>query len=120
MGLGKNREDCHMARFGALFKYSGEGYKGFLKDKASGRVAAIEKAAASAGGSFEAVHWIGGGEYTGFVILNLPDMATYTAFLSMTQASGMFASDVKSFQLLTTEEMDQALSKSMTYRAPGG
>jgi uncharacterized protein with GYD domain len=116
----REQEGFEMARFGVLFKYSGEGYKGFLKDKAAGRVAAIEKAAASAGGSFETVYWIGGGEYSGFVILNLPDMATYTAFLSMTQASGMFASDAKSFELLTTEEMDQALNKTMSYRAPGG
>jgi uncharacterized protein with GYD domain len=109
-----------MAKFGVLFKYSPEGNRGFLKEGASKRVEAVKKALASAGGHLECLYWIGAGEYSGLVIWDFPDMAAYTAFVTHTQASDAFSLEVKSFQLLTSEEMDEALGKPMSYRPPGG
>lgn len=50
-----------MPKYILLFKYSPDGAKGFLKEKAEAREAAIKKAYASVGGKVEAVHWAAGG-----------------------------------------------------------
>jgi len=109
-----------MPRYLTLFKYSPEGTKGFLKEKAAAREAAVRKGIESVGGKLETLYWASsGGEYTGMTIGEFPDAATATAFLALLQSSGMFE-DFKIIELLTTSEIDRALGKSMTYRPPGG
>lgn len=107
-----------MPKYMTLFKYSPEGAKGLLKEKAAGRVAALKQAAETAGGRVESVYFTGGGEYTGVIISEYPDIATFTAFTLLAQSTGAVA-DGKTFALLTPDEMDQALAKKMTYRPPG-
>jgi uncharacterized protein with GYD domain len=107
-----------MPRYLGLFKYSAEGNKGFLKDMAAGREAATRQALESVGGKLEAMYWMVSGEYSGIGIWELPDAASGAALSALTASTGAF-SEVKSIELLTASEMDAALSKSMTYRAPG-
>jgi uncharacterized protein with GYD domain len=65
-----------MPRYLSLFKYSAEGAKGFLKEKAAAREAAAKKAIESVGGKLETFYWVGSGEYTGIAISELPDAAS--------------------------------------------
>ena len=46
-----------MPRYLTLFKYSTEGTKGFLKEKAAAREAALRKGFESVGGKMESVYW---------------------------------------------------------------
>ena len=108
-----------MPRYLSLFKYSAEGAKGFLKEKATARETAARKAAESVGGKIETFYWVGTGEYTGIVISELPDAASGAALIAMVASTGAF-SEFKSIELLTANEIDRALGKSMAYRPPGG
>lgn len=92
--------------------------KGFLKEKAAPREAAIRKAYEGIGGKVEALYWEAGGEYTGAVVVELPDAATGAAFVMVVGASGAF-DEVKSTEVLTSSELDRALAKTISYRAPG-
>ncbi len=107
-----------MPKYLSLFKYSAEGAKGFLKEKAAAREAAARKAIESLGGKLEAFYWSSSGEYSGIAISELPDAATGAAFIAMVQSTGSF-SEFKTIELLTASEIDRALGKSMTYRPPG-
>lgn len=109
-----------MPKYLTLFKYSAEGTKGFLKEKAAaGREAVIRKAVESVGGKVELIYWTSAGEYSGIAISELPDSATGAAFAAMVTSTGSF-SEFKAIELLTASEIDRALGKSMTYRPPGG
>jgi uncharacterized protein with GYD domain len=112
------QEDFSMPRFLSLFKYSQEGARGFLKEKAAGREVAAKKAIESVGGKLETFYWTGSGEYTGMAISDLPDAASGAAFVALVGASGAFA-EFKTIELLTGSEVDRALGKSMVYRPPG-
>ncbi|MGH7090227.1 MAG: GYD domain-containing protein [Stellaceae bacterium] len=105
-----------MAKFMFLCSYSPDGLKGLLKDKASGRKEAIERVAQSVGGRLDAVYY-GLGEYDAYVICDLPDVATATTVAVTVSATGLVAT--KTVPLLTVEETDRALSRSVAYRAPG-
>jgi uncharacterized protein with GYD domain len=107
-----------MPRYLSMFRYSSEGAKGFLKEKAAARETASRKAFESVGGKFEVFYWATSGEYTGIAIAELPDAASGTALLALVNASGAF-SEFKIVELLTTSEMDRALGKSMAFRPPG-
>ena len=109
-----------MPRYLGFFRYSPEGAKGLLKEKAAPREAAIRKAYEGIGGKVEALYWAASsGEYTGAVVVELPDAATGAAFGMVIQASGAL-DEVKSMEVITSSELDQALAKTMAYRPPGG
>jgi uncharacterized protein with GYD domain len=107
-----------MPRYLGMFKYSAEGYKGFLKDKAAGREAATRQALERVGGKLVAMYWLVSAEFSGIGIWDFPDAASATALSALTASTGAFAK-FKQIELLTGSEMDAALGKSMTYRAPG-
>jgi uncharacterized protein with GYD domain len=96
--------------------YTPEGLKGLMKDKASGRKAAVAKALKSAGGKLEAIYY-GFGSDDVYVIADAPDNATAAALSVAVSASGLVR--VRTTPLLTVEETDQALEKAVSYRAPG-
>jgi uncharacterized protein with GYD domain len=96
--------------------YSAEGAKGLLKEGATSRRAAIEKLAASVGGSVEAFYWAFG-ETDVYLILDLPDNASAAAIALTVAASGAVA--LKTTVLMTLEEVDVATKKSPSYRPPG-
>jgi len=58
--------------------YTDDGLKGLIKDKASGRAAAVQKAAQSLGGTLDAIYYTFG-ETDLIVILDLPDNANPAA-----------------------------------------
>jgi uncharacterized protein with GYD domain len=96
--------------------YTAEGLLGLQKDKASGRKAVVSEAAEKLGGKLEALYYAFG-EDDAVVILDLPDNVSASALSLAISASGLVRT--KTTPLLTVDEADQALQKSVSYRAPG-
>ena len=89
--------------------YTAEGLKGLQKDKAS---AAASRAVESLGGKLESFYC-----YDVVTIVDLPDTASAAALSVTVSASGLVHS--RTTALLTVEEADNALAKSVNYKAPG-
>jgi uncharacterized protein with GYD domain len=96
--------------------YTPEGVLGLMKDKASGRRNAVKAAVKSLGGKLEAIYFGFGAEDV-IVIMDLPDNITAARMAATVAASGLVSGITT--PLLTVEEMDEALSKSGKYQAPG-
>jgi len=108
-----------MPKYLLLFKYSSEGAKGLLKEKAAPREAEIRKTFAGMGGKVQEFYWATGGEHSGALVVDLPDAATKAAFLMVAQATGAF--DIATTtEVITSSDLDQALAKTIAYRPPGG
>jgi uncharacterized protein with GYD domain len=105
-----------MAKYLIEASYTAEGLKGLAKDKASGRKAAVTKAVTSLGGKLEAVYYTFG-ERDVILICDCPDNASAAALSVAASASGLVR--CRTTPLMTVEEADQALGKSITYRPPG-
>ena len=105
-----------MPKFLVEATYSAEGYKGLLVDKASGRKAAITQAVKKLGGKLEALYFCLG-DTDAMLIVDLPDHISAAALGSAACGSGM--ARTKTTVLLTVAEADEALSKTVVYRAPG-
>ena len=97
-------------------EYTAEGLRGVIKDKASGRKAAVEKLIADAGGKLEAVYF-GFGVHDVFVLCDCPNNVNAASLALAVSSSGLVRT--KTIPLLTVEEMDQAIAKHVTYRGPG-
>ena len=96
--------------------YVGEGAKGLLKEGGSARRTAVEKLAASMGGTLESVYYAFG-ETDIYMIMDMPDNASMTACALVANASGVVR--VKTTVLMTPEEVDEAAKKTPDYRPPG-
>ena len=96
--------------------FTSEGLRGLQKDKASGRRDAIAKALESVGGRLEALYFTLG-EYDDVLIIDAPDIESIAAFCVQVDASGLLRT--RTTALLTVEETDRALAKTVAYRAPG-
>jgi len=96
--------------------YSAEGLKGLAKDKASGRRAAVEKALAGVGGKLDSMYFAFGKRDV-VAICDCPDNTSVAALSLATSASGLVRTSIT--VLLTVEETDSALAKTVQYRPPG-
>jgi uncharacterized protein with GYD domain len=85
------------------------------------RTATVRRLAESLGGSVECVYWMLGG-YDGIVILDVPDSISGAA-LSITVGSTGSFKNLQTHELLTQEQLGQALSRSkdaaQAYYPPG-
>ena len=105
-----------MPKYMVQASYTADGLKGLMKDKASGRQAAVKKAVEAAGGKLEAFYYAFGKSDV-VVIVDIPDNATAAAFSLVAAASG--AVRTTTTPLLTVDEIDQAVKRNIAYRAPG-
>jgi uncharacterized protein with GYD domain len=105
-----------MPKFLVEATYTAEGHKGLATDKASGRKAAITTAVKKLGGKLEAIYFCLGDNDV-ILICDMPDHISAMAIGNAACASGM--ARTKSTVLLTVAEADEALSKTVAYRAPG-
>ena len=105
-----------MAKYLVNASYTAEGLKGLMKDKASGRHAAVTKAIGALGGKLETFYYTFG-DYDCFLIVDLPDNVSAAALSLRVSASGLVRT--RTTPLLTVAEVDQALQKGVDYRAPG-
>lgn len=96
--------------------YLTEGIKGLLKEGGTGRRAAVEALFASLDGRVESFYFALG-ETDVFIIGELPDNAAAAALAIKVGASG--ASSLKTVTLLTPDEIDLAVRKTIVYRPPG-
>ena len=116
------RSDCvpkgevAMAKYLVSGSYTPEGLKGLQKDKASGRRDAVAKGAESVGGKLDAVYYTLGQDDV-LVIVDMPDIVSVAALAVAANASGLV--NVRTTALMTVEETDRALAKSVAYRPPG-
>lgn len=105
-----------MPKFLVEASYTAEGLKNLQKDHAEGRTAALKTAMQSLGGKLDAIYWCLG-EHDVVAIADLPDLASAAAIGIAASSSGMVRTTTT--QLLTAQELDQALAKGVNYRAPG-
>jgi len=105
-----------MAKYLLQATYTAEGAKGLAKEGGSGRRKMIEDMLKTLGGRLEAFYFAFGGADV-YSIAELPDAVTAAAVSLAINQSG--AVRLTSVQLLTPEEMDQAVKKSVGYRPPG-
>ncbi len=96
--------------------YTGEGIKGLMKDKASGRQKAVSDAVAGIGGKVEAFYF-SFGKYDVAVVVQVPDNVSAAALALSVGASGLV--HTLTTPLLSVEEADAALAKAVNYRGPG-
>ena len=105
-----------MPKYLITASYTAEGAKGLLKEGGTQRRQAADQVIKSAGGKMEAFYFAFG-EDDAYVIVDAPDHASVAATAVAINASG--AVHTKTVVLLTPEEIDQAVRKNVTYRAPG-
>ena len=105
-----------MAKYLIQGNYVGASAKGLLKEGGTNRRAAIESLVGSVGGSIESFYYAFG-ETDVLVIADLPDNVTAAALSLVVNAAGSVA--VKVTVLLTTDDIDEAAKKTVSYRAPG-
>lgn len=96
--------------------YTPAGYKGLLVEGGTKRYQAVKQALKSVGGSLKAFYF-SFGEKDFYVIVDLPDNISASAFTLTANFTGAF--NMKTVVLLTPEEIDEAIKKSVDYRPPG-
>ena len=95
--------------------YTLEGTRGVMKSGGTARREAMRQAVESVGGRFE-VQYFALGEHDAFVIADLPDHVSAAAISLAVTATG--AARTKTTALLTPEEIDQAVKKTVKYEPP--
>jgi len=105
-----------MPRYLIEASYTLEGVKGLVKEGGSKRKEAASAAIQGLGGTVEAFYFAFG-HADAVVIADMPDNVSAAAASVAINASG--AVTVKTSVLLTPEEMDAAVKKTVNYRGPG-
>jgi uncharacterized protein with GYD domain len=105
-----------MAKYLIQASYTAEGTKGVMKEGGTRRRKTVEDNVKAAGGAVEAFYFAFG-DADAIVIADLPDNVTAAALSLAVNSSGLVA--LKTWVLLTPEEIDQASKKTVKYRAPG-
>jgi len=93
-----------------------EGLRGLLREGGTKRREAVEQLVKSSEGTLEAFYYAYGGDDF-FIIVDLPDSVTTTAISLAVHTTG--AVTFKTIVLITPEEVDAAVKKSVSYRPPG-
>jgi uncharacterized protein with GYD domain len=97
-------------------KYTTEGVTGLKDAGASSRAKAINDMASELGGSLESFHFAFG-DVDAYVVVDLPDDEAAAAAAFTVGASP--ATQVRTVKLLTLDEADAAIARSVAYRPPG-
>lgn len=96
--------------------YQAAGAKGLMSEGGSKRRDAASKAINAVGGKVEAFYFAFG-EHDAYVVVDLPDNVSAAAASLAINASGVVCTSTT--VLLTPEEVDAAVKKTVPYRAPG-
>lgn len=103
-----------MPKYLVQASYTAEGLQGLMKRGGTNRRGAIEQALASVGGSLEAFYY-GFGADDVHMIVEAPDNISVAA-VSLTAGAGGAATNIRTTALLTAEDIDQAVGKTVSYR----
>ena len=96
--------------------YTTAGTKGLLKDGGTKRRAAIKVLMKQLGGRVEAFYYAFG-DHDVLAIIEAPNNVSAAAVSLTITASG--AVNIKTTPLMSPEEIDEAVQKTVTYRPPG-
>ena len=96
--------------------YTADGAKGLLKDGGTKRREAAAAALKSAGATLESFYYAFG-DADVYGVIDAPDHATMVGASVAINASGAVV--IKTTVLMTPEEIDQAVKKTVSYTAPG-
>lgn len=96
--------------------YTPEGLRGLKEAGAASRVGVVNEMCSGLGGSLDSFHFAFG-TVDAFVVCDLPDDEAAAAAAFTVGASG--AVQVTTLKLLTVEEADSAIGRSVAYRPPG-
>ena len=96
--------------------YVGQGIKGLMQEGGSKRRDAVVKALESVGGSLESIYYAFG-ETDVLGVFDIPEQSNAVAFSLMINSSG--AVNIHLTPLMTPEDIDAAVGKTPSYRAPG-
>ena len=96
--------------------YSQQGIQGVIKDGAASRVAAVEAMAGSVGGRILAAYWAFGDTTSS---RSRSCRTTRRRWRSRRPSGRAGTAGVTTTVLLTAAEVDEALARKTTYRAPG-
>jgi uncharacterized protein with GYD domain len=96
--------------------YTEEGLKGLFKEGGTKRMEATKKAVESLDGKLEAYYYAFG-ENDYYLIVDQPESVNVIAGILTANATGTVK--LKTTVLITPEEVDQAVKKSMDWRPPG-
>ena len=105
-----------MPKFLFQGSYTEEGLKGLLKEGGTKRKEALKQAVESLSGTLEA-YYFAFGDNDFYFIADNPDNVNALAGVILGNASG--AVKVKTTVLITPEEVDEAVKKTMNWRPPG-
>ena len=120
-----------MPKYLAVASYTSEGIKGLTKAGGSSRRAVVDKLLKSLGGHLEAFYFAFGENDAylilvrhikyeindAYLILDVPDNLTAAAISLAVAGAG--ATRMKTIELLTPEEIDEAMKKQVHYEPPG-
>ena len=106
-----------MPRYLARASYSVEGVGGLLEEGGTSRRDALSATIASVGGTVEAFYYAFGDDDL-YIIMDVPDQVSAAALGLAIGGAG--AISWSTTVLLTAEEIDEAVAKSVEYRPPGG
>ena len=98
-------------------KYTAEGVRGLKEAGASSRAKAVNDMGTALGGSLESFYFAFG-DVDAYTIVDLPDDEAAAAAAFTVAATP--AVQVKTVKLLTVDEADAAIARSVDYRPPGG
>jgi uncharacterized protein with GYD domain len=96
--------------------YTPEGLRGLKEAGAASRVKAINDMSTGLGGSLESFHFAFG-DVDAYVVVDVPDDESAAAAALTVGSTG--AAKVRTIKLLTVEETDTAIARSVDYRPPG-
>ena len=105
-----------MAKYLFQGSYTVEGLRGLLRDGGTKRREATAKMVQSLGGTLETFYYAYGGDDF-FIIADMPDRVSTATISLAVNATG--AVQFKTIVLITPEEVDAAIQRSVTYRPPG-
>lgn len=105
-----------MSKYLIKASYTPEGVRGLAKEGGTSRRDNTDKIVQNLGGTMESFYFAFGEEDV-YGICDLPDNAAAASFALAVNASG--AVSIKTTVLLTPDEVDEAISKSVDYRPPG-
>ncbi|MEA2251944.1 MAG: hypothetical protein QOG70_2186 [Solirubrobacteraceae bacterium] len=105
-----------MPKFLITATYTHQGLEGVRSKGGVSRRDAIAQAAESVGGTLETLYFAFG-KHDVYALFDLPDNEAATALILAVNATG--AVKANTVVLLTPEEVDAAIARSVSYRAPG-
>jgi uncharacterized protein with GYD domain len=105
-----------VAKFLIKGSYTAEGTKGLMKEGGTGRKAAVQKALESLGGKLDVMYYAYGADDV-ILICDMPDAVSGLAMSMAANAAG--AVRVSTTPLISVEDVDAAIKKTVGYRPPG-